>query len=50
MQWDEEETILIFCIPHVLDYFDWRGSDREFVKVVARPKSGNKEEDLRALL
>jgi hypothetical protein len=49
MQWDEEETTLIFCNRHVLDYFDWQGSDRDFVKMVATPKSGNKG-DSRALL
>jgi hypothetical protein len=38
VQWDEEGTTLAFCGRHTLDYFDWDGTDRDFVKMVATPK------------
>jgi hypothetical protein len=37
MQWDEEETAIIFCSRHTIDYLRWEGSDRDFVKRVATP-------------
>jgi hypothetical protein len=48
VQWDEEETTLMFCNHHILDYFDWQGTDRDFVKMIATPKSG--KADRRVLL
>jgi len=50
MQWDEEETTLVFCSRHTLDYFDWHGTDRDFVKMVATPKRSNSKTDRIALL
>ncbi len=50
MQWDEEETTLVFCSRHTLDYFDWRGTDRDFVKMVATPKRSISKTDRIALL
>jgi hypothetical protein len=44
MEWDEEETTVVFCSRHTFDYFDWDGTDRDFVKMVATPgqNSGRK--------
>ena len=38
MQWDEEETTVVFCSRHTFNYFDWDGTDKDFVKMVATPK------------
>jgi hypothetical protein len=38
MQWDEEETTVVFCSSHTFDYFEWDGTDKDFVKMVATPK------------
>jgi hypothetical protein len=46
MQWDEEETTVVFCNRHIVDYFDWRGTDREFIKMIARPKKGKRDRRL----
>jgi hypothetical protein len=40
MRWDAEETMLVFCNRHILDYFDWQGTDIDFVKMIATPKNG----------
>jgi hypothetical protein len=37
MQWDNEETTIVFCSRHTIDYMRWEGSDRDFVKRVATP-------------
>lgn len=37
MQWDEEETAIVFCNRHTIDYLRWEGSDRDFVKRIATP-------------
>ena len=39
MQWDEDETTVVFCDRHSLDYIYWKGSDRDFVKKIATPTS-----------
>jgi hypothetical protein len=46
MQWDEEETTVVFCNSHLVDYFDWRGTDRDFVKMIATPKNGKTDRRL----
>jgi hypothetical protein len=37
MQWDEDETTVVFCSRHTLDYIHWEGNDRDFVKMIATP-------------
>jgi hypothetical protein len=37
MQWDNEETTIVFCSRHTIDYMRWEGSDRDFVKSIATP-------------
>jgi hypothetical protein len=37
MEWIEEETTVVFCSRHTFDYFDWDGTDRDFVKMIATP-------------
>jgi hypothetical protein len=49
MQWDEEGTTLVFCSHHTLDYFDWDGTDRDFVKQVATPKKSGKTDRIALL-
>jgi hypothetical protein len=49
MQWDEEETTLVFCGRHTVDYFDWHGTDRDFVKMVATPKKSIKTDRIALL-
>jgi hypothetical protein len=49
MQWDEEETTVVFCNRHFADYSDWQGTDIDFVKTIATPKKSGKR-DRRALL
>jgi len=41
IRWDEEETTVVFCSRHTFDYFDWEGTDKDFVKMVATPKKSN---------
>ncbi|MFL6492832.1 MAG: hypothetical protein ACJ70O_07020 [Nitrososphaera sp.] len=41
LQWDEEETTVVFCSRHTFDYFDWDGTDNDFVKMIATPKKSN---------
>jgi len=48
MQWDEDGTTLAFCGRHTLDYFDWDGTDRDFVKMVATPKKTARQTELRS--
>jgi hypothetical protein len=48
MQWDEKETMLVFCNGHYTQYTDWQGTDIDFVKIIATPKSA--KGDRRALL
>jgi hypothetical protein len=50
MQWDEEGTTVMFCSRHTLDYFDWDGTDRDFVKMIATPKRDGKTTARIALL
>jgi hypothetical protein len=38
IQWDDEETALVFCNRHTLDYTRWHGTDRDFIKKIATPK------------
>lgn len=40
MQWDEDETTVVFCGRHTLDYVRWEGTDREFIKMIATPRTG----------
>lgn len=37
LQWDEEETTVVFCGKHTVEYMGWNGSDRDFVKKIATP-------------
>ena len=48
MRWNNEETTVVFCTRHIMDYFDWEGTDIDFVKMIATPKSSKR--DRRALL
>jgi hypothetical protein len=50
MQWDEEGTTVVFCSRHTLDYFNWDGTDTDFVKIIATPKRNGKPTDRIALL
>jgi hypothetical protein len=45
MQWDEQETTVVFCSRHTFDYFGWDGTDRDFVKIVATPKKNSSRKD-----
>jgi hypothetical protein len=38
MQWDDEETVLVFCNRHTIEYVHWEGTDRDFIKKIATPK------------
>jgi len=38
MEWNDEETVLVFCNRHTMDYIRWEGTDRDFVKKIATPK------------
>jgi hypothetical protein len=49
MQWDEEGTTLVFCSRHTLDYFDWDGTDRDFVKLLVTPKKSGKQDRIALL-
>jgi hypothetical protein len=49
IQWDEEGTTLVFCNRHTLDYFDWGGTDRDFVKMVATPVKRDKTDKIALL-
>jgi hypothetical protein len=49
MQWDEGGTTLVFCGRHTLGYFDWEGTDREFVKMVATSKKSGKQDRIALL-
>jgi hypothetical protein len=42
IEWDEEGTTVVFCSRHTIDYFDWTGTDRDFVKMIATPKRTGK--------
>ena len=42
MQWDDDGTTVVFCSRHTVDYFDWDGSDKDFVKMIATPKGTSK--------
>jgi hypothetical protein len=48
MQWDYQETTLVFCDRHTLDYVDWKGTDSDFIKKIATPSSA--EIDMRSLV
>lgn len=39
MQWDEDETTVMFCDRHTVDYVRWEGTDREFIKMISTPRS-----------
>jgi hypothetical protein len=32
--WDEEHTLIAFCVAHSLDYLKWKGRDEDFIKRV----------------
>jgi hypothetical protein len=49
LMWNEQETTLVFCSRHIADYFDWKGTDSDFVKMVATPKKVRKKERLALL-
>ncbi len=34
MHWDEERTLIAFCVTHSIDYIRWKGKDEEFIKRV----------------
>jgi len=38
MQWDDDETVLVFCNRHTVAYVRWEGTDRDFIKKIATPK------------
>lgn len=38
LQWDEDETTIVFCGSHTVDYMRWEGTDRDFIKIIATPK------------
>lgn len=48
MKWDEDETTVVFCGLHTLDYIRWGGTDRDFIKRIATPK-GKGRTDRRVL-
>jgi hypothetical protein len=50
MEWDHEGTTVVFCSHHTLDYFNWDGTDIDFVKVIATPKRNSKTTDRIALI
>jgi hypothetical protein len=50
MQWDDEGTTVVFCSRHTVDYFDWDGTDRDFIKIIATPKRNGMTTDRIALL
>jgi hypothetical protein len=39
MQWDEDETTVVFCDRHTIDYVRWEGTGRDFIKRIATPRS-----------
>ena len=38
LQWDEDETTIVFCGSHTVDYMRWEGTDRDFINIIATPK------------
>jgi hypothetical protein len=40
MQWNDEETTVMFCNGHTVDYVHWEGTDREFIRMIATPRTG----------
>ena len=38
MQWDDDETVLVFCNRHTIEYVHCEGTDRDFIKKIATPK------------
>jgi hypothetical protein len=38
LQWNADETTIVFCSVHTVDYMRWEGSDRDFIKTIATPK------------
>ena len=34
LYWDEEHTLIAFCIAHSFDYARWKGNSEEFIKKV----------------
>jgi hypothetical protein len=34
LYWDEEHTLMAFCVTHSIDYIRWKGKDEEFIKRV----------------
>ena len=32
LYWDEEETLIAFCIDHSIDYATWKGKSEDFIK------------------
>lgn len=39
MRWDEYRITVVFCGRHTIDYVRWDGSDRDFIKMIATPRS-----------
>jgi hypothetical protein len=46
MQWNEDGTTVVFCNRHTIDYIRWEGTDREFIKMIATPRSGKTSRSL----
>lgn len=40
LEWDEEETTVVFCGLHTLDYIRWEGTNGEFIKMIVTPRRG----------
>ena len=34
LHWDQEKTLIAFCVVHSIDYTRWNGKDEEFIKRV----------------
>lgn len=34
LYWDEEQTVITFCVVHSIDYARWNGKDEEYIKKV----------------
>jgi adenosine/AMP kinase len=34
LHWDEDHTLIAFCLAHSFDYVRWEGKDEEFIKRV----------------
>ena len=34
LHWNEERTLIAFCITHSIDYIRWKGKVEDFIKIV----------------